>query len=314
MKVMEVREEAAFKQLLNGCNGLLCRSASPTIFLTQEWLRSWWTTYGKQGDLRVLAAFDHRGELRGIAPLRHQKVQQYGQTVPTLSFVGDGTNDSDYLDFIVERGYEKPVMEAFYTHWAESLDRGTILLLNEMPASSLNIGVLKDLAGSHGMHWGDASVPCATVRLPGSWEEYLQRLQPRFRTKIRSVIRNLESRPEVRFAFCDDLNQLNQLLAVLFDLHTRRWTSEGKPGVFGWNAKREFYFMVSRLLMERRWLRFSYLEWKGRVLACQFGFVYDKAYSQLQEGYEPVSEHWNPGVALRAWSIRELLKRGSDRI
>jgi peptidoglycan/xylan/chitin deacetylase (PgdA/CDA1 family) len=30
----------------------------------------------------------------------------------------------------------------------------------------------------------------------------------------------------------------------------------------------------------------------------------------LQEGYEPASEHWNVGVGLRAWSIRELLRSG----
>ncbi len=45
-------------------------------------------------------------------------------------------------------------------------------------------------------------------------------------------------------------------------------------------------------------------------MACQYGFEYRGTYSQLQEGYEPASEYWNVGMGLRAWSIREFIKRG----
>ena len=38
---------------------------------------------------------------------------------------------------------------------------------------------------------------------------------------------------------------MDRLLPVLFDLHTRRWAEEGKPGVFGWDRKREFYSGLS---------------------------------------------------------------------
>ena len=262
-----------------------------------------------------MTVFDDNGVLRGIAPLRRQTVKRYGQAVPVLSFVGDGSigsdlNDSDYLDFIVSPGYEKPVVEAVYQHCGESLGSGCVLLLNEIPETSPNLTVLKEAAESRGMHWGETEVPCATVRLPNTWEDYQGMLQPRFRTKVRSVLRKLEGRPEVRFGFCDNPEQLERMLPILFDLHARRWAREGKPGVFGWDRKRNFYFELSRLLLERQWLRFSWLEWNGQVLACQYGFAYNGTYSQLQEGYEPAAEHWSPGVALRAWSIREFLREG----
>jgi peptidoglycan/xylan/chitin deacetylase (PgdA/CDA1 family)/CelD/BcsL family acetyltransferase involved in cellulose biosynthesis len=315
MKLLELREEADLEQLRDGWNPLLRRSASETIFLTWEWISSWWHAYGKRGELRIVAAFDGQGELRGIAPLRCQNVHRYGQTVPAVSFLGDGSigsafNDSDYLDFIVERDYEKPVMESFFRHWLSTGDAAAVWMFNEIPGRSANLAVLRELCQSRKMHWAASTAACATVRLPGSWEEYLQVLQPRFRTKIRSVLRNLESRQEVRFGFCEDARALDRLLPALFDLHTRRWACEGKPGVFGASGKREFYVRLSRVLMERQWLRFSYLEWKGQVLACQYGFAYNGVYSQLQEGYEPASEHWNLGAGLRAWSIREFLKEG----
>ena len=48
------------------------------------------------------------------------------------------------------------------------------------------------------MAFTESGVDCATVRLPESWDEYLRMLQSRFRTKVRSVLRTLESRPEER--------------------------------------------------------------------------------------------------------------------
>ncbi len=311
MKVTEIRQESDFENLRSGWN-TLCEAASKTIFLSWEWVTSWWSAYGSPGDLRIATVFDEQGILRGIAPLRAGLLRRFGQCVPSLSFIGDAAraSDSDYLDLIIEPGYEKPVIEALMEHWALPLSNGTVLELNEIPGSSPNVAVLKELAEACNLIWSEQDVPCATVRLPGTWDEYLRMVQPRFRTKIRSVLKNLAARPEVSFGFCKTAGELEEMLPVLFDLHTRRWNQAGKPGVFGCDRKRDFYRTLSPVLLNREWLRFSWLRWNGRVLACQYGFVYNGTYFQLQEGYEPASEHWNVGGGLRAWSVQELINEG----
>lgn len=316
MQIAEIRSETDLQALRGPWTRLLDESASKTVFLTWEWVTAWWAAYGRPGELRILTFSDEAGRLRGIAPLRHQMTRGYGQTVPALSFVGDGSieapglNDSDYLDFIIAAGHEEKAMEAFHRYTAEALKSGRVLLLNEIPETSPNLAPLRRAAESREMLWAESDAACATARLPESWDEYLRMLQPRFRSKIRSVLRSLESRPGVEFRLCDDRDQLDRVLPALFDLHTRRWAGEGKPGVFGWERKRDFYFRLSRLLLERGWLRLSWLEWNGKILACQYGFACGGTYFQLQEGYEPASEHWNLGIGLRAWSIREFLKEG----
>ena len=310
MNVVEIRQESELRDLRPGWENLLRESASNTIFLTWEWATAWWSAYGNHGDLRMLAAFDESGALRGVAPLRSQTFRRYGQSVPALSFVGDGSNDSDYLDFLISSGFEERVMHSLRSYLMKELDQGRVLLLNEIPETSPNISLVRRLAELPGMLWTKMEVPCGVVRLPKTWELYLSMLRPRFRTKVRSVLHNLQSRPEVQFGFCEDSEQVHRMLPVLFDLHTSRWAMDGKPGVFGWEQKRTFYFELSNLLLQRGWLRFSWLKWNGHVLACQFGFAYAGSYFQLQEGYEPACEHWNVGIGLRAWSIGELLKEG----
>lgn len=310
MKLVEVRGECELQALQSAWEGLLQDSASNTIFLTWEWVTAWWSAYGTPGDLRVLTAWNEDGRLLGIAPLRRESKRKYGQTVEAYSFVGEGSNDSEYLDCIAAPGFEDRVMEAFERHWSQDLERGSILMLQEVPAASLNLPRFQKLAEQRGILSKEMQDPCGTVRLPDSWESYLAMLRPRFRTKVRSVLRDLEGRPEVRFGFCTTEEELQRMLPILFDLHTRRWVPDGMPGVFGWDRKRDFYFKLSPLVLKRDWLRLSWMEWNGRILACQYGFSYGGTYFHLQEGYEPASEHRSIGIGLRAWSIREFLKEG----
>jgi len=310
MNVIEIQSEVGLRELQSDWDRLLAIASSNTIFLTWEWITAWWSAYGNPGDLRILTARDDSGSLVGIAPLRRANKRKYGQNFEVHSFIGDGSNDSEYLDCIISPGREQQVMAAFRRRWEDDLKRGVLLTLQELPENSTNLPWFRTFSEGDGLISSAMETPCATVRLPANWDAYLATLQPRFRTKVRSVLRDLENRQEVRFGFCETEAEVEKLLPVLYELHTQRWKKDGKPGVFGSSSKRNFYANLSPMLLQRGWLRLSWMEWNGRVLACQYGFAYGGTYFHLQEGYEPASEHRSVGIGLRAWSIREFLKEG----
>ena len=310
MQVVECRSQDDLDALRPAWEALIPKSTAPSTVNTWHWAKAWWSTYGRDGDLRLLKAVDDIGEVRGIAPLQLRSGPEAGRPWPRLTWIGADSNDSDYLDFIVAATDRVAALSAFWSYLLGEIKRGAVVALPDVHAASANLPVLMELARGNGVIWAETPVPCGVVQLPDDWEEYLRILRPRFRTKVRSALRALELRREARFAFCRSAEEVDRLLSDLFELHARRWAQEGKPGVFGSEVKRQFYGTLSRLLLESGRLWFSRLEWNGQVIACQYGFTEGPSYYQLQEGYEPACEHLSVGLALRAWSIREMIGAG----
>src|SRR5262245_12796700 len=105
---IRVIEDQEFLALRAEWNDLLSRSSSDTIFLTWEWLSSWWESYAGAGDvLQIIVVRDRTSELIGILPL-YRRIQRWMPLRPikTLRFIGDGSWDSDYLDAILLQGRE----------------------------------------------------------------------------------------------------------------------------------------------------------------------------------------------------------------
>lgn len=291
-------------------NALLARSGSDTIFLTWEWVDSWWHAYGDA--LRpYVVSFEREGALVGIAPLVRRPVSRLlALRHEAVAFLGDGSADSDYLDLIVAPGEEGAVAE-WLADVLETLRPGRrVARFHEVPGTSPNLEPLARALRTRGWSWRSETVPCAVIRFPDTWDEYLRTLKPRMRTKVRSLERRLEEGHRVRFERCAPRERLEEVLASLFDLHQGRWARDGQVGVFANEAKRRFYTLLSPRLLERGWLRLSTLEVDGRPVAHQMCFEYHGVLYLLQEGYDPDWEEQGVGNVLRARVMRDAIERG----
>ena len=288
-------------------NTALGASASDTIFLTWEWTEAWWKNYGAGRELFVLAAWEG-GELCGVAPLYVDTSGRWGKVSPRLRLIGDGSNDSDYLDIWARRGRERDTMEAFVEFLGTHQHMWEWLELSGPPSDSPCLAALLSNARARRWQFSQATVPCASLPLPREWDEYLHQLKPRFRTKLRSRLRFFEIELKEAPRECLKQEELHEWLSALFSLHTRRWQSRGEPGVFAGLDKRAFYEDISRATLERGWLAFHRLDWGDRPLALQYGFRYGYRFYLLQEGYDPAFDSLRPGLALRAWLMRHWIE------
>ncbi len=317
MKSLQVRmyESLGDIEILRPCwDQLLGNFRGATTFSSWEWLAPWWRAFGEPRRLLVLAFLNESSQLVGLAPLCLEKRRLTALVdFQVLCFWGDGSGDSDNLDFPVRAGYEDEVAGALLDYLAKESMRWDYCELNTMPEDSAVGNCLSRLL-RHRLwlayrHYQTGSA----VSLPETWEAYLLQLSGKERAKVAYLRRLLEKKYQTRFYKCENRAELKACLDTLFALHQKHWQRAGEPGSFISSARCQFYSEMATLLIGRGQLEFWFLDLDGKPVAAQFGFCFDRIFFSLQEGYDPVYSRDSVGYVLRAHVIRQLIAAGVRR-
>ncbi|MBM3128964.1 MAG: GNAT family N-acetyltransferase [Chloroflexi bacterium] len=301
MKIEWFTDAAIFDALEPEWNALLARSASDTIFSTNEWQRTWWRHWGT-GDLRVITLREDDGPLLGIAPL-FAETESDGARVLTLVGCVDV---SDYLDLIVARGAEERVYAALLDTLARAdFPAWECLRLCTLPAASPANAQLKSLAKARGWrvqhHLHDVA---PWIDLPETWDAYLETLDKKQRHEVRRKLRRVEE-AQARWYTIDAADALAQAVADFIELHKQ---SRPDKNVFMDARMREFFGAMARVLFARGWLQLSFLEIAGARAAAIMNFVYRNDIMVYNSGYDPVQYGaYSPGIVLFARSIQDAV-------
>jgi CelD/BcsL family acetyltransferase involved in cellulose biosynthesis len=292
---------------------LLTERPDASIFLTPQWLGSWWRSFGRNKELLGLVFLDQHRQVIAIAPLYRERVGFFPFRSNRLRLVGAGSGDSDALDFIVKPGAEARVANTFLEWLDKNKDFG-VCSLETIPKTSAIGCCLQQLLGRR--RWSvltDEEVNYV-IDLPATWQGYLQTLDPKFRPLLTRYPKRLHTRYQgVRISRHEDLARLNAALETLFELHQMRWTGRGEAGAFASSERRAFYSHMAEAFLRRGWLEFWRLELDGHTVAAQFCFRYRDTVYLLQEGFDPKYSADKVGYALRARVLETIIQSGAKR-
>ncbi len=292
---------------------LLNRFESATIFSTPEWLMSWWREFGGGRQLHATGFFDAGGQLAGLASLALLRESRGPLTLNAMQMMGDGSGDSDNLDFPARSGCEDAVAAALLDHLKSEQKLWDVCEFNTLPADSPVARSLRNLIEHAGWIHYTTETMTQAIELPGTWAEYLAGLSANEREKVGRRARKLAKTHRVRYYMCESESDLAGCLRVLFDLHQKRWTSAGGPGSFGSAERRQFYAGMGKAFLDRGWLEFWLLDVDGTPVAAQFGFRYRQTFFILQEGFEPALSAESVGYVLRSHVMKYLIESGVRR-
>ena len=296
-----------FEALRDEWNGLLRRSRANTIFLTYEWQTTWWDNLG-EGDLWILAFRKaENGELVGIVPLY---LVQSAEGRRQFTLVGC-IEVSDYLDVIVEIGWETPVYSTLIG-WLDSDEAPAwdIVDLCNLPEESLTYRSLPSIAAASGH---EVSVKQEDVapqfHLPADYESYLQEtVDKKQRHEIRRKQRRAERETRVGFHLVDD----SQVLAAEVEdfIALQRASREDKAD-FMTAEMRHFFYAAALRMQEAGFLRLFFLTLDGEKAATLLAFEYDRKFLLYNSGYDPEAHaHLSPGWVLLAYAIQYAIVAG----
>lgn len=309
LAISEYRELAELERIRAPWGNLVAKVPELGIFVTPEWLFSWWRAYGANRQLCVLLLTDPHAGVVGIIPLYYERRKMPAlPELRVLRMMGDGSGDSDDLDFIVKPGYAALVVQAFLSWLRQAA--WDVCEFDCLSSKSEVARLLADGLGVMGWEQKTSHRPCTIVTLPDTWEQYLKQLTAKERGKVGNRLRRLQAHHEVCFRRCERPDELPAFLETLYSLHKKRWEAKGESGNFTLPERRHFYQEMTRSLLGRGWLDLWQMEMDGVPVAAQIGMRYGKCFSSLQEGFDPAFATDSVGYVLRSHVLRESIAAG----
>jgi CelD/BcsL family acetyltransferase involved in cellulose biosynthesis len=305
-----LKEESDFKKLKDVWNNFLIKAGHHNIFLTWEWLYSWWEVYKKNKQLNILI-IKVGDEIKGIAPFYVGKKRFMGLSYNILRFLGDQEVCSEYLDLIMNNTINVTVLKEIYNFLSNDSCWDCIHFVDFNQKSKL-IGLLESLSNLKKckMHQTTTTLNHYII-LPKSWEEYLSMISNHFRKKFKKNFKRLNQDFTVKF---EDVTQNKNFdpyhsMKLMMEIHEQRWKSKRKYGVFKRKKFSQFHILVSERLLQRNLLRLFFLFLNDHPVAVRYGFEYMNKYYSYQAGFLPKYQEYSIGTISRLLNIQNSIEK-----
>jgi CelD/BcsL family acetyltransferase involved in cellulose biosynthesis len=308
MQVQQIDNTVDLDSLRDEWNGLLEKSAANSIFLTWEWLRTWWKHLAEQRQLKVVA-LRHAGELVAVAPLGIRRAS-LRRLLPfrSVDFLGSGTAGSDYLDLIVRQGWEADALDVL----SGAMGPNRMLELNQLRRGALAFSFASQLERSGWKTEVAEAGTCPFIDLRGhSWTSYLASLSGEHRYNVRRKLNALGSHFDVAFDRVEEPLQYAPSLHTLIELHQKRWSEHGRSDAFHTEDHINFHDEFAIRALRRGWLRLYLLRLNGRPASAIYAFRYGSTFYFYQSGFDPQYTKHSVGVVAMALSIKSAIEEGA---
>ena len=309
LNIQIIEDPAAFAAMRDEWTELLRSSSSDCIFLTWEWLHTWWKHFGRNRRLFIVTVRSG-SELIAIAPLTSRRTWVGPLVLPVLEFAGTGTIGSDYLDIIVRRNRESESLNGLAKFLAGLSMSLRLPRINKESALATYLSKALKTRG-----YDCTQVPtevCPFIGLSGlSFEDFLGTIGPSHRYNFKRRLRNLGRDYEVRIDYPSTDAERRDALRNVISLHLRRWTPRGGSDAFEGAGLIAFHDEFSALASERGWLRLMVISLDGQPAAAFYGFRYGHKFCFYQSGFDPDYARSSVGLVMVGMTIRDAIAEGA---
>lgn len=311
LAVERIEDVARFETLREEWNELLEASDSNCLFLTWEWLFTWWKHLSEDRRLHLITVRSGR-DLIALAPLalrprRWRRLLPF----PVLEFLGTGSVGSDYLDILIRRGQEQHALPEL----AQGLAGGKLMLeLSQVERTAPRaIELALQLKRYGWIPFRTTTNFCPFINLSGhSWESYLASLGAAHRYNFKRRLKNLTQQFDVRFEKVQSEDQRREAAPLLIGLHHKRWRERGGSDALHTSTLVAFHEELSRLALARGWLRLYILQLDGKPAAALYGFKYNGVFYFYQSGFDPDFGRHSVGLVTMGLAIKSAIEEGTE--
>ncbi len=305
INILETHEQLL--ELKNEWNELLEYSSCDSIFMTWEWVSTWWDCFHENNALwMIICRQEDTNQLLGIAPLIIKDTLNLGLQEKTLSFIGNGDAAPDHLDFIIHKDFEMSISHLFTdkiwssrTHWQKiSLDgmmSGSNTLLQLLEQTNGQMQISKNI--------------CPYLTLPDDWATLKQSYGKSMRYNLGRFERRLEKDypSMINFKKITEKEEVEEFITILVELHTASQQRKDNEGLFTNQKMIEFHTKLATIFLEAGFLRSYTLNVGKTSIAALHCFQYNGTVSFYQSGFDQFWQRYSPGTQIMAHAIQQAI-------
>jgi CelD/BcsL family acetyltransferase involved in cellulose biosynthesis/peptidoglycan/xylan/chitin deacetylase (PgdA/CDA1 family) len=318
---LDVIEDAAGLDAVEGpWERLVEEDAGDGVFLRHAWVSAWWRAYGAHlgGRLHVVCLWDGDGALVGAAPFYLAPGRGLGGC-DEVRFLGAGGDTSpDYLSVLARSGREAEVADTVAAHLRGGHRRRLALHLTDMADDALMTDQLERALEVHGTRLvrrvPDAVCPYVTL---SHSPDLLRRVLPHSLGRVMQARRKLEREQRARFflwnAEGEPAGSVTAGMALLAELHRRRFAERDEPHAFATTAYRTFHEEAAGRYHRLGLLRLYCLEAAGQVVAMLYCFRHRDCVYCFQAGFDPAWKRAMAGQVLLSHTLEHAIAEGVRR-
>ena len=305
LAVVSERDPERLGALREEWRGLFDAAASPSPFLSWEWLHTWWSRFGGRRRPWLLEVRDRTGRLAGALALASLPGVA---GVRRWQLVGNGLGGADGLDALVRADVAPAARAALARALADALPDWDALRLEDLPCGSPTVAALGEALRPRGVRLAvERGFVCPGFAIRGSFEEHVRRV--RRRETYGRRVRWLARQPGFRIDVATTPEEAHPAVEDFLRLHRLRWAEEGGSYGIPPGPLEDFHREVAPRLAERGWLRLYRLHVDGKVIAAVYGIELGRRFYYYQSGWDPAWSARSPGMVLVGRTVEDAYAR-----
>lgn len=309
LTVRLVTDTKEFESLRDVWDRLLEKSCDKNIYLTWEWIFTWWRHYGNRKNLNILLIEDE-SRIVGIIPLMFSRFGKSFIKFDVLKIIGIANADFDGV-ILTERKEE--CILSFIEYLTKVIDNRTVLIFSEIPEDAEFLALMRSHypTFSKSLIMNESvSTTCPYILLPTTWNEYFKSLRGKRRHNLRYALRSLQKKHAVEFRKFIANNNSGGQIEEFIELHQKRWRKKNIKGIFHDQRTRKFYIDVANVFSKKKWLNLSFIDVDGKAISAVYGFRYSQKFYYEITAFDTEYAKYSMGNLHIMFLIEDAIKNG----
>jgi CelD/BcsL family acetyltransferase involved in cellulose biosynthesis len=314
LRLSVVSDASELAGLRGDWNAAAAADPTPNVYLTWEWVHTWWTHFREGNELHVLVVRDGDG-IVAIAPLQRSRLGVGPASTRVLQRLSPEAGD--YGGIVLVRR-EPEAVDAIVDHLAGEIRsrRAAAVLLSRLVSDDPFLSLLREALVRRSATLAGEEATLGGTCLFTDLRDGFNLAKHTKKHKIRQRTRRLgEQHDEVVFAHHtgDDLEVgLDRLLRV----HARRWERRGAEmqGLLAAPDREKFMLDAIRALDGQGWVKLLTLTADGRPVAVELDFAYQRRVFMFKGAFDPDYGPFSPGQLLHHRVFEDGIVQGLELV